>query len=49
MISIISSFYKGIKSAMIEKNYIKGCYYLLESIASIMVINLICLIVIICK
>lgn len=49
MLSVISSFYKGMKSAMIEKDYLKGCYYLLESIAGMMFIGLICLIIIICK
>ena len=49
MISIISSFYKGMKSAMIEKDYLKGCYYLLESIAGSLFIVIICLIILICK
>ena len=49
MISIISSFYKGMKSAKIEKDYVKGCYYLLESIAGMIFISLFCLIAILCK
>jgi hypothetical protein len=49
MLSIISSFYKGMKSAMIEKDYLKGCYYLLESIAGMIFLALICLIIIACK
>ena len=49
MISIISSFYKGMKSAEIEKDYLKGCYYLLESITGMMFIGLICLAIIICR
>ena len=49
MFSIISSFYKGMKSAMIEKDYLKGCYYLLESIAGMAFLSLICLVIIACK
>ena len=49
MLSIISSFYKGMKSAEIEKDYLKGCFYLLESIAGMMFIGLICLTIIACK
>ena len=46
MFSVISSFYKGMKSVMIEKDYLQGCYYLLESIAGMMFMGLICLIII---
>ena len=49
MISIFSALFKGIKSAMIEKDYLKGCYYLLESIAGMIFLALICLIIIACK
>lgn len=49
MFSIISSFYKGIKAVSLEKNYQKGIYYLLESIAGSLFLILICLIVVLCK
>ena len=49
MLSIISSFYKGMKSAEIEKDYLKGCFYLLESIVGMMFISLICLAIIACR
>ena len=49
MFSVFSALFKGMKAASIEKDYLKGCYYLLESIAGMAFLSLICLAIIACK
>lgn len=49
MISIITSLYNGFKAAMLEKDYQKGSFYILEAIAGLSFLNLIILIVIACQ
>lgn len=49
MFSIISAFYQGMKAASLEKDYLKGCYYLLEAIAGMNFLVIICLIILICR
>lgn len=49
MISIISSLYKGIKEGTLEKDYLKGCYYFLESIAESLLAIAIGVVILICK
>lgn len=44
MISIITALYKGISAASLDKDYLKGIYYLLESIAGMIFMLLICII-----
>lgn len=49
MISIITSLYNGFKAVMLEKDYQKGSFYMLEAIAGLSFLNLIILIVIACQ
>lgn len=49
MISVLTSFWSALKAGDLEKDYVKGCYYFLESIAGMMFIGLFALIVIACK
>ena len=49
MISIITALYDGLKAAMLEKDYQKGSFYMLEAIAGLSFLNLIILTVIACQ
>ena len=49
MISIITALYDGFKAAMLEKDYQKGSFYMLEAIAGLSFLNLIALITIACQ
>ena len=49
MISIIIALYRGISAATLDKDYLKGIYYLLESIAGMIFILLICIIALLIK
>ena len=49
MISIITSLYNGFKTAMLEKDYQKGSFYMLEAIAGLSFLSLIMLVIIACQ
>lgn len=49
MISIITSLYNGFKAAMLEKDYQKGSFYMLEAISGMSFLSLIMLVVIACQ
>ena len=49
MISIITSLYNGFKTAMLEKDYQKGSFYMLEAISGLSFLNLIMLVIIACQ
>lgn len=49
MISVITALYDGFKAAMLEKDYQKGSFYMLQAIVELSFFNLIALIIIACQ
>ena len=49
MISIITSLYNGFKTAMLEKDYQKGSFYMLKAISGMSFLSLIMLVIIACQ